>query len=100
EVRIAPDDASIAASVLRSGRPARVENYDDAPGRLAANVRRFGVRSAVGAPIMVDGHLWGAMIASSGDPEPLGPAAESKITAFTELVATAISNAEARGEVR
>jgi signal transduction histidine kinase len=99
EVRIAPDDASIAASVLRSGRPARVENYDDATGRLAANVRRLGVRSAVGAPIMVDGHLWGAMIAASGDPEPLGPAAESKITAFTELVATAISNAEARGEV-
>jgi signal transduction histidine kinase len=100
EVRIAPDDTSIVASVLRSGRPARVENYDDASGHLAANVRRLGVRSAVGAPIIVDGHLWGAMIAASGDPEPLGPAAESKITAFTELVATAISNAEARGEVR
>jgi signal transduction histidine kinase len=100
EVPIAPDDASIAASVLRSGRPARIESYDDATGRLAANVRRLGVRSAVGAPIMVDGHLWGAMIAASGDPEPLGPDAESKITAFTELVATAISNAEARGEVR
>jgi GAF domain-containing protein len=99
DVRIAPDDASIAASVLRSGRPARVENYDDASGHLAANVRRLGVRSAVGAPIMVDGHLWGAMIAASGDPEPLGPAAESKIAAFTELVATAISNAEARIEV-
>jgi signal transduction histidine kinase len=99
DVRIAPDDTSIVASVLRTGRPARVENYDDASGHLAANVRRFGVRSAVGAPIMVDGRLWGAMIAASGDPEPLGPATESKIAAFTELVATAISNVQARSEL-
>jgi signal transduction histidine kinase len=99
DIRIAPDDMSIASSVRRTGRPARVENYDEASGELAANVRRLGVRSAVGAPIMVDGHLWGAMIAASGDPQPLGAAAESKIAAFTELVATAISNAEARAEV-
>jgi signal transduction histidine kinase len=97
--RIGPDDTGVAASVFRSGRPARVENYNDVSAQVAADARRLGIRSAVGAPIIVDGRLWGAMMAASGDPEPLGPAAESKIAAFTELVATAISNAEARVEL-
>jgi signal transduction histidine kinase len=97
--RIGPEDTGVAASVFRSGRPARVENYDDTSAHVAADARRLGIRSAVGAPIIVDGGLWGVMMAASGDPEPLGPAAESKITAFTELVATAIANAEARAEV-
>jgi signal transduction histidine kinase len=97
--RIGPDDSGVAAVVFRSGRPARVENYDDVSADVAADARRLGIRSAVGAPIIVDGRLWGTMMAASGDPEPLGPAAESKITAFTELVATAISNAEARVEL-
>jgi GAF domain-containing protein len=97
--RIGPDDTGVAASVFRSGRPARVENYDDASADVAADARRLGIRSAVGAPVIVDGQVWGVMIAASGDPEPLGPAAESKIAAFTELVATAISNAEARVEL-
>jgi signal transduction histidine kinase len=99
EIQFARDDSSILARVLRSGRPARTENYGDASGEVSAVVQRLGIRSGVGAPIFVDGHLWGAMMAASGDAEPLGPATESKIAAFTELVATAISNAEARAEL-
>ncbi|HEX4187907.1 MAG TPA: GAF domain-containing protein, partial [Solirubrobacteraceae bacterium] len=99
EIRFARDDSSILARVFGTGRPARIENYDDASGEVAAAVRRLGIRSGVGAPIIVDGNLWGAMMAASADPEPLGPATESKIAAFTELVATAISNADARAEL-
>jgi GAF domain-containing protein len=97
--RIALDDAGVAAAVRRSGRPARVDNFDDVPAEGARNARRRGVRSAVGAPVVVDGQLWGVMVAASEDPEPLGPGVESKIAAFTELVATAISNAQARVEL-
>jgi signal transduction histidine kinase len=97
--RIGPDDTGVAASVFRSGRPSRVENYDHVSADVSADARRLGIRSAVGAPVIVDGRLWGAMMAASGDPEPLGLATESKMAAFTELVATAISNAEARVEV-
>ncbi|MEA2215050.1 MAG: hypothetical protein QOK19_611 [Solirubrobacteraceae bacterium] len=97
--RIGPGDSGVSALVFRTGRPARVENYDDVSAHVAADARRLGIRSAVGAPVIVDGHLWGTMMAVSGDSEPLGPATESKIAAFTELVATAISNAEARVEV-
>jgi signal transduction histidine kinase len=53
----------------------------------------------VGAPIVVDQRLWGVMIASSKEDRPLPADTESRIAAFTELVATAISNTEARSEV-
>ena len=52
----------------------------------------------MGAPIVVDQRLWGVMIASSKDDQPLPADTESRIAAFTELVATAISNTEARAE--
>ena len=54
------------------------------------------MRSAVGAPILVEGKLWGALMAATRGVEPWAENAETRIAAFTELVATAIANAEAR----
>jgi transcriptional regulator with GAF, ATPase, and Fis domain len=62
---------------------------------MAQKVR---IRSSVAAPIGVDGRLWSVMVASSRDDEPLAADTESRIASFTELVATAISNTEARIE--
>jgi signal transduction histidine kinase len=93
------DGESATALVLRTGRPARVDSYDDARGPAAQLGRDMGLRSSVAAPIVVDGQLWGVMIASSTGDEPLPADTESRIAAFTELVATAISNTEARAEV-
>jgi GAF domain-containing protein len=90
------EGGSVSASVLRTGRPARLDSYEDASGPIAARLRDLGLRSSVGAPIVVDGRLWGVMIASSKEDQPLAPETESRIAAFTELVATAISNTEAR----
>jgi signal transduction histidine kinase len=53
----------------------------------------------VGAPIVVNNRVWGAMIASSMRPEPLPLDSEARIAEFTDLVATAISNAQARTEL-
>jgi signal transduction histidine kinase len=89
------DGPSVSAAVHATGRSARMEN-DDLPGAVGAVSRELGLRSSVGAPIVVDGHLWGVMVASSKDPEPLPADTECRIAGFTELVATAISNTEAR----
>jgi PAS domain S-box-containing protein len=89
---------SIVGIVSRTGRPARMHSYDDASGPAAALGRELGLRSSVGAPIVVDQRLWGVMIASSKGDQPLPADTESRIAAFTELVATAISNTEARAE--
>jgi signal transduction histidine kinase len=97
--RVNTEGESIVGIVLRTGRPARMHSYEDAAGPAAALARELGLRSSVGAPIVVDRGLWGVMIVSSKGDRPLPGDTESRIAAFTELVATAISNTEAREEV-
>jgi GAF domain-containing protein len=95
------DRGDLGMVISRTGRPARVQDWADVPGRTAAFVREeMGVRSSVGSPIVVEGRLWGALIVHSTHTEPLPADTESRLENFTELVATAMSNAQAREEVR
>jgi GAF domain-containing protein len=57
------------------------------------------MRSVAGAPIIVDGEVWGLMVTASTDRQPLPDQIEDRLAEFTELVATAIANADARAEV-
>jgi signal transduction histidine kinase len=90
---------SVGAMVLRTGRAARLDSHERATGPTAALIRGLGLKSGVGAPIIVDGRLWGAAIVGSSRPEPPPPDTESRLADFAELVATAIANAEARREL-
>jgi len=98
-VKVRLDGTSVTALVFRTGRPARRESTDAASGEIAAITQELGIQSAVGAPIVVEGRPWGVMIAATNDGESLPSDTETRIAAFTELVATAISNTEARVEV-
>ena len=91
---------SMSAEVLRTGRPARIEDYAGLEGPLAAEARRVGFDrvAGAGAPIMVGGRVWGVISTSSWD-APLPDRVEDSIAAFTELVATAIANSQARDEL-
>ncbi|WP_196807472.1 GAF domain-containing protein [Candidatus Solirubrobacter pratensis] len=93
--RLPLDGESVTASVFRTGRPARLDDYSVASGGLGTQMREAGIRSAVGAPIVVAGRLWGVIAASTRRDEPLPAELESRIGEFTELVATAISNVQA-----
>jgi signal transduction histidine kinase len=86
---------SIAVRVHMSGRPARLDDYSVASGPVGTLMRERGVRSAVGAPIVVEGRLWGVIIAATRQDAPLPAGAELRVGQFTELVATAISNVQA-----
>ncbi len=90
---------NIAGLVLRTGRAARMNSHDNAPGPAAARIRELGLRGGVGAPIIVDGRLWGAAIVGSSRLEPLPSDTEGRLADFAELVATAIANTEARAEL-
>jgi signal transduction histidine kinase len=85
--------------ILQTRRPARVDRYADASGAPAAAAREAGYRSGAGAPIIVQGRIWGAMIASSLYKDPLPVDTEERLASFTDLVATAISNAETLAEL-
>jgi PAS domain S-box-containing protein len=90
---------NLTALVRRTGRPARMDDYATATGAIGTHLRSLGIRSAVGCPIVVHGRLWGIMIAAQGMAEPLPTGTEWRIGKFTELVATAISNVQARSDL-
>jgi GAF domain-containing protein len=90
---------NLHAVVFQTGRPARVDNYGDASGPAADVARERGIRSSVGAPISVEGRLWGVMSAMSTREQQLPADTETRLAGFTELVGTAIANAQARLEL-
>jgi PAS domain S-box-containing protein len=91
---------NVSSRVLRTGRPARMDAYERAPGAIAATLRQLGIRSSVGAPVSVDGRIWGVITATSKGDQPFPAGTESRLEKFTELLATAISNAGARDRAR
>jgi signal transduction histidine kinase len=97
--RIALAGRNVAAIVRSSGRPVRIDSFADAPGPLSATLREHGVQSAVGAPVTVEGRLWGAMVAYSMANEPLPSGTELRLANFTDLVGTAIANTQARADL-
>jgi GAF domain-containing protein len=91
---------NLGTFVLETGRPARIDRYaDSASGMIGAAHREAGTRSAVGAPILVEGSLWGVIIAGSTREPPLPPDTEARLVSFTELVAMAIANTQSRAEL-
>ena len=92
------DGPSVCASVLDSGRPARLDGYGGLGGSVAEIAQKAGFQSVAGAPIVVAGRVWGAIVVvSSADPLP--DRAEVRVAEYTELVATAISNATTHAEL-
>jgi signal transduction histidine kinase len=93
------DGPTVAAEVLRTGRPVRIEDYTDLSGTLAHEAREHGWTKTAGAPIIVDGRVWGLVAASGPPDERLPENLEDRLAEFTQLVATAIANAESRGQL-
>jgi signal transduction histidine kinase len=92
------DEVDPATLIARTRRAVRID-WSDVPGTIATSLRDVGISSSVGSPILVDGRLWGALAVHMSRPHPFDLDAESRLENFTELVATAISNTEARAEL-
>ena len=82
-------------AVVRTGRPARVDSYSRASEFVNRKAQRLGICCTVAVPVMVGGALWGSVAAGTNSGQ--FPAdAERRMAEFTELVATAIANADSR----
>jgi signal transduction histidine kinase len=90
---------NVTTMVKRTGRPVRIDDYKTATGPIGEHFWKLGTRSTVGCPIVVDERLWGALVAFQGVPEPLPADTEQRLAKFTALIATAISNVQARSEL-
>ena len=76
-----------------------MENYTDSAGPIAELVRDIGVRCTVGAPIVVEGGLWGLTV-TQWHREHAPPAdTEERMVQFAELLGTAIANADNRDQL-
>jgi signal transduction histidine kinase/uncharacterized protein YoaH (UPF0181 family) len=93
-----PQPPLVAAVALETGRPARLDDYSNVAGDYAEATLRLGVRSGVATPIVVDGRLWG-VISLGGRHGPFPEDTEERLVGFTELVGTAIANAEGRAQL-
>jgi PAS domain S-box-containing protein len=96
--RLTAEGQNLAAMVRSTGHLVQT-SFDDAAGSVAAWLRKDGIRSGVGTPILVEGHLWGVIAAVWKRQRQLSSDTQARIAQFTELVATAIANAENRAEL-
>jgi signal transduction histidine kinase len=90
---------NVPTLVAQTGRPARLDSYEAASGPIGLAARETGTRASVGAPIIVEGRLWGVMVANPSREETLPAETEARLTEFTDLLAMAIANAESRAEL-
>jgi signal transduction histidine kinase len=83
-------------AVYRTGRSARADVTDwsgvDEP--IAVVSRELRTVSSVSSPVMIEGRVWGAITVAASEPLPRD--AEQRLEKFTELIATAVANAESR----
>jgi signal transduction histidine kinase len=98
--RWALDGPGCSATVHDTGQSARFDDYSNLPGTVADFVRRVRIRASVGVPIALDGRLWGVMCACAREDETMPDDTVERLSEFTDLVATAIANAESRDGLR
>jgi len=94
-----PEGDNVTGIALRTGHPARVDDFSNASGPIGVQANDAGHRSAVGSPIKVEDRLWGVLTAASTAEEPLPADTEARLARFAELVAIAIARAESRDEL-
>ncbi|WP_053206929.1 GAF domain-containing protein [Jiangella muralis] len=93
--RVPVDETRVARDVLRTGAPVRVSGAAATNGAGGPLARELGIRSSIGCPVVTGGELWGVVVVSARNPRAFPPETEERILHFTELLATAVTNAEA-----
>jgi signal transduction histidine kinase len=94
-----PLEGTVSGLIFETRRPGRINSYAEAPGSAPTAAREMGWRSSVGAPVIVEGRLWGTLAVVSTSDRPLPLDTEGRLAEFTELVATAIANTANRAEL-
>ena len=89
------DGGVLERTLVAGGRTLRIDDYEIAMLSIAPELRRLGARSSAGAPITVEGRVWG-MVAACSCGEPLAREIEPRLIEFAELVGSAVARAGSR----
>jgi signal transduction histidine kinase len=97
---VATEEGSALSKVARTGAPVRQATDDPGvPAELHGRLIELGVTSLVAAPIVVSGHIWGAVVVSLTRDLQFAANAEERLGKFAGLVAVALANTQAREEL-
>ena len=96
--KLSTEGHNVTALVLRTGRPARIDDYTKATGEHARRFREAGARSAVGAPVQLRERVWGLLGVYSMH-RRIPPDTEARLADFAALVASALANVQAWSEL-
>ncbi|MFF5225866.1 HAMP domain-containing protein [Dactylosporangium sp. NPDC000521] len=97
--RVSLEGDTATGVVQRTGRTAQMKSFEGATAPLAVHARELGAHASISAPINVAGRLWGAVtVFALGDQQML-PDAEERLAAATDLIGTAVANAQAHDDL-
>jgi signal transduction histidine kinase len=96
--RLSLTGGNATSQALDTGTIARQESFTGPEGSIGAAAHELGVRLSVAAPIVVEGKVWGALVIATMRPRHPGEI-DARLAQFTELVATTISNSQAREDL-
>ena len=97
--RVSLDRGQLWGHVAESWSPERTDRLREGSDALAKSLLAVGIEAAVAAPIVVSGRPWGVIVAAWKHPDMAGSDTEIRMVQFTELVATAVANAESGAEL-
>lgn len=98
-LRLPIEGDSVSAQIKRTGQATGIISLEGASSPAAEILRGRGLRSTAGAPIIVEGELWGLLGFAWREAQPVLSNLEGRMTQFTKLAATAIANAHSRSEL-
>jgi signal transduction histidine kinase len=99
DARLPVIEDGVLESILRTRAAARPDLLAAGSGDVASIAAELGIRTVAGAPIVVEDHVWGVMLLAWSRPESVPPGIDDRLSEFTELVATAIANADSRAQL-
>jgi PAS domain S-box-containing protein len=93
------DAGTAVGQVYGTGMPGRATGFEDGAGSFARRLSELGYRSSLAAPIHVEGRLWGALAVGDVREQPMAEGSEQRLARFSELVAQALANSDAREQL-
>jgi PAS domain S-box-containing protein len=97
--RLTLDRSQVWGRVARDGSTVSTDHLAAGADPLAQSLRQLGASAAVAAPIVVSGRVWGVIVAAFKRTEAVRADTEARIAQFTELLATAVANAQSTAEL-
>jgi PAS domain S-box-containing protein len=97
--RLSLDRGQLWGRVAESGNPERADHLSDGSDALAKSLLAVGIAAAVAAPIVVSGRPWGVIVAAWKHVDMARADTERRMAEFTDLVATAVANADSRAQL-